>query len=222
MKKYLLLFLPLLVFSYEIEFNKKFTKKLVPNILSANITISIEDSKEKFVIEKLEVFNKKIKEYTKLEKELGSFNIRPVYQHSSNTPKIDGYKGDLRYKISTQNAIFVGEFVSMITSLKEDRDTSVSLDDLSWKVKEDSLAIALDILRFESITWIENYTKVLSQDLNKECVVKSINLSNSAQALPYAVRQFRIDSSAQKNEILVPEISEQNISINTNYRLECK
>jgi len=222
MRKILLLLLPFLLYSYEIDFNKTFTKELMPNILSANITISIEDSKEEFVIKRLEVFNKEIKGYKKIEKELGSFNIRPVYQHSSNSPKIDGYRGNLRYKISTTDALLMGEFVSLITSLKENRDTSVSLDNLSWKVKEDSYIIALDILRFEAISWIENYSKTLSKDLNKECSVLSINLSNSIHPLSSTMRAYGMASSMKREEMVVPEISEQKISITTSYKVECK
>jgi predicted secreted protein len=223
MKKYLFLLIPFLLNAYEINFSKKFTKDLIPNILGADISIIVEEKKEKEVIERLDIFNNKIKEYKKVEKQLGSFNVRPQYQRSSNSPKIYGYKGTLNYKIETADALYMGEFISMITSLKEDRDTSVSLNNLSWRVKDDSYNVILDLLRLESIEWVENYAKNLSADLNRTCSVKEIDLRNNIlHTYRESVASLRIDSSLQKENVPVPEVSQQKISITTNYKLECK
>ncbi|PLY10832.1 MAG: hypothetical protein C0626_04160 [Arcobacter sp.] len=223
MKKYLFLLIPFLLNAYEINFSKKFTKDLIPNILGADISIIVEDKKEKEVIERLDIFNNKIKEYNKVEKQLGSFNVRPQYQRSSNSPKIYGYKGTLNYKIETTDALNMGEFISMITSLKEDRDTSVSLNNLSWRVKDDSYNVILDLLRLESIEWVENYAKNLSADLNRTCSVKVVDLQNNIlHTYREAVASLRIDSSLKRENVPVPEVSQQKISITTNYKLECK
>lgn len=222
MKKYLILFLPILIFAYEIDFSKKFTKQLMPNILSANIMISIDDDKERYVIDRLEVFNKEIKKYKKVEKKLGSFNVRPIYQHSNNNPLIKGYKGTLRYTISSTDAMFIGEFVSMVTKLKRNRDTSISLSNLSWKVKDDSFNVTLDLLRLEAINWAENYVKTLSSDLNRECEVKSINFGVNNRPYPSYTRAVSLNSSAVREKMVVPEISEEKIALSTNFKLECK
>jgi hypothetical protein len=117
----------------------------------------------------------------------------------------------------------MGEFISMITSLKEDRDTSVSLNNLSWRVKDDSYNVILDLLRLESIEWVENYAKNLSADLNRTCSVKEIDLRNNIlHTYRESVASLRIDSSLQKENVPVPEVSQQKISITTNYKLECK
>lgn len=223
MKRFLVLLLPFLLSAYEINFSKKFTKDLIPNVLGADISVIIEDKKEKTVIERLEVFNTAIKEYKKVEKQLGTFNIRPQYQRTSNSPKIYGYIGTLNYKIETTDALNMGEFISLLTSLKDNRDTSVSLNNLSWRVKDDSYNVILDLLRLESINWVENYAKVLSADLKKECKVQSINLLNNllhTYREPMAV--LKLDSSLQRENVPVPEISQQKIFITTDYKMECK
>lgn len=222
MKKLLLLLLPFLLFSYEIDFSKKFTKDLLPDILTANISISIEDSEEKIVIKRLEKFNKEIKKYDKIDKTMGNFNVRPLYQHASKTPTIYAYKGILNYTLETMDAIFMGEFVSLVTSLKNNRDTTISLNNLSWKVKEESYKVTLDALRLEAIIWIEEYSKILSKDINKECKIKNINLTDNYQPHYASSPMLRMDSSFKKEKMLVPEISKQNISINTTYKIECE
>jgi uncharacterized protein YggE len=183
----------------------------------------IEDNKEKDVIERLEVFNDTIKKYKKVEKQLGNFNVRPQYQRTSNSPKIYGYKGTLNYKIEANDALNMGEFITLITSLKNNRDTSVSLNNLSWRVKEDSYNVILDLLRLESIVWAEDYAKTLSSDLKKECKVKSINLMNNyLRSYMEPMATLKLDSSLQKENVPVPEVSQQKISMTSNYLLECK
>lgn len=223
MKKYLFLLIPFLLNAYEINFSKKFTKDLIPNVLGADISVIIEDKKESEVIERLDVFNNEIKKYKKVEKQLGSFNVRPQYQRSSNTPKIYGYIGTLNYKIETTDALNMGEFISMITSLKENRDTSVSLNNLSWRVSDDSYNVILDLLRLESINWVEDYTKNLSTDLKKVCEVKAVDLQNNIfHTYRESTATLRLDSSLKRENVPVPEVSQQKITITTNYKLECK
>lgn len=223
MKKYLILFLPILIFAYDVNFNKNFTRELIPNILSANIAVTIEDEKERLIIDRLAIFDKEIKKYKKVEKKLGSFNVRPVYQHTSTSPKIRGYRGELRYEVSTNDALYMGELVSIITKLKENRDTSVSLEGLSWKVKKETYTVAMDLLRLEAINWGENYVKTLSQDLNKVCEIKSINFASYAdKPIFYAKTQVVSRISLHKDEMVVPEVAEEEISLNTSFKLDCK
>lgn len=68
MKKLLILLFPIFIFAYEIDFNKTFSRDLMPNVLSANISITIEDKKERLVINRLNIFDKEIKKYKKVEK----------------------------------------------------------------------------------------------------------------------------------------------------------
>lgn len=216
MKKSILLFIPAFLFSYDVEFTKTFSKDLIPDILSTNFSVSIEDDKEKKVLTRLEKFNDAIKKYDKVEKKLGRFNISPVYQHSSHTPVIKGYRGTISYHIKSIDGIFIADFVEKITDLKDNRDTSVSLSDLSWKVKESTYDVTMDILRLEAINWAENYTKILSKDINKDCMLKSINFSNNGFIQNNQIVALR------SAEMIMPEKSEESIKLTANYKMECK
>ena len=51
------LLLPILGFSYELNFNKSFTKVVNPDLLTTNITISVEKKDENKVNGEIEKFN---------------------------------------------------------------------------------------------------------------------------------------------------------------------
>lgn len=220
MLKIFSLFLPMFLFSYEISFTKSFSKDLIPDVLSGNFSISIDEDEEKKVIERLKVFDVEIKSYNKVEKKLGRFNVRPVYQHSSHTPYIKGYKGTLSYQVNTNDALFMGEFVTRITALKDNRDTSLSLSNLSWTVKADTFNVTMDILRLEAITWAENHVKVLSMDLNKKCSIKKINFNEYIRPTLGMSRLSSVNNESTK--VIVPEISEERITLNANFVMDCQ
>lgn len=220
MKKLAILLLPIYLLSYEIDFQKKFSKKLLPDILSTKISIIIEDNEEKKLMSRLTKFNEKIKDFDEIEKELGTFSIRPQYKYSSNKPIISDYKGVLSYRVSTKNAKFLNNFVSMITSLKKNRDTTVGIDNLRWIVPRESQDISLEILRLEAINWVNSYSKRLSQDINKECSIKSIKIEEQTH---YPMHRSAINvAQTQSVEVPVPENSEQEVKLVANYKLECK
>jgi predicted secreted protein len=218
----LFILLPVVAFSFELKFNKVFTKELQHDILSSYVTVSITDDNESLVSNRLEVFNKKIKENDKVEKRLGTFNIRPKYRHSSNTPKIIGYVGELRYKVNSYKANDMNGFISDLTKLKTNRDTTISVNNLSWTVKEDTFNITLDLLRLEAINWISRYSKNLSSDINKNCTVKEINISTSRSSFPVRNRMAYASASVSKSSIPVPEANQEKIKINPSYLLDCK
>lgn len=218
----LLILIPIFAFSFDVEFNKKFSHELQHDTLTTNLMITITDDTEILVSERLEVFNNKIKSYDKVERKLGNFNIRPKYRYSSNTPKIIGYLGELRYKVNSSKARYMDEFISEITKLKENRDTTVALNNLSWTVREDTYNVTLDLLRLESITWIQNYAKNLSNDINKECSVKNIVVNTTSQLMPYNNRAVYSSASISNKSIPVPEANQEKIKINPRYILECK
>ena len=222
MKFLKLLLLPVFAFSFEIEFNKKFSQELSHDTLSTYVTVSITDDNEIIVGERLEVFNQKIKSYDKVERKLGSYTVRPKYRHSSNTPKIAAYVGELRYKVNSRKARFMNEFITEVTKLKRNRDTNVSVSNLSWSVKEDTYNVTLDLLRLEAITWGQRYAKTLSNDIGKDCYVKNININKTNQ-----FRQFNNDAvystaNMSNKSIPVPESNQEKIKINPNYILECE
>lgn len=210
-------------YAYDINFSKSFSKKLMPDILSTNLSIRIEGDNEKDISNKLEVFNKEIKKNKVLYKKLGSYNIRPNFKYSSNnSPKITGYIGEIKYKIEATHSKDFNKFITSLNSLKQSRSTSIIITGLSWKVKEDTYNVALDILRLESIYWIETYASNLSTDLNKECEVKNINISSYNKAIAYnSVSRLRTDARMSDN-VPIPQANNQQISIKPNYKVECK
>jgi hypothetical protein len=223
MKLFKLLFLiPVFAFSFEVEFNKKFSHELAHDTLTTNLVITITDDTEILVSERLEVFNNKIKSYNEIERKLENFNIRPKYRYSSNAPKVIGYLGELRYKVNSSKARYIDEFISEITKLKENRDTTIALNNLSWTVRKDTYNVTLDLLRLKSITWIQNYAKNLSNDINKECSVKNIVVNTTSQLIPYNNKAVYSSSSISNKSIPVPEANQEKIKINPRYILECK
>ncbi len=217
-----LLLVPVFAFSFEIEFNKKFYHELPHDTLSAYITVTITDDNEIIVGERLEVFNQKIKSLDKVERKLGTFNIRPKYRHSTSTPRVSGYIGELRYKVNSRKARFMDEFISEITKLKRNRDTNVSVSSLSWSVKEDTYNVTLDLLRLEAINWVSQYSKNLSKDLNKECSVKKIDINKTMPMMPLNNRAVYSSIETSTKSIPVPESNQEKIVINPHYVMECK
>lgn len=222
MKKLGLFLLPLSLVAFEVNFNKEFSKELMPDTLSTHITIRIDSDNEQKISSRLANFNEKIKLSKEVEKKLGSYTVRPNYKYSSNnTPKITGYIGELRYKINAQKAKNINKFVGLVNDLKESRDTSITVSGLSWKVKRSTYNVALDILRLEAINWAQTYAKNLSEDLNTTCTVKNININSLSQPR-YARAQMSMDRMSKVSNVPVPQANYEKISINPTYTLECK
>lgn len=70
MKFVYLLILPVFLFSFELKFNKKFQHELSHDTLSTFVTVGIEDETEKTVRERLDIYDKRIKAFDKVEKSL--------------------------------------------------------------------------------------------------------------------------------------------------------
>jgi uncharacterized protein YggE len=212
----LLSFLPIFLFSFEIEFNKKFYHTLPHEILKTHLVIRIDDDSEKEVDNRLNKFNELIKEYDKVDKKLASFNIRPNFRHAGNTPTIRGYIGELVYTIESNKAHFMDEFITQITDLKKFRDTSVSITNLSWTIKEATYNVTLDLLRYEAINWAQTYATNLSNDVKKNCSLKKIVINRTPTPI-YNKSEYNITES-----LTVPQANQEMIEINPKFILECK
>lgn len=220
MKFLTLLILPVFLLSFEVNFNKKFSKSLAEDTLTTHFSVVVEGDSEKEINKTLNKFNKKIKLYNKVEKDSGSLTVRPQYRTSKNAPKITGYRGELRYKVSSNQANYINEFINKMIQLKEKRSTSLIISNLRWTVKDSTYDIANEILRLEAINWGVRYAKNLSQDLNLKCNVKNISINNSN----YRPIAKMIYSNAEMSDakIAVPESNKEDISINPSFVLECK
>jgi len=208
----LFLILPVIAFSFEVEFLKKFSKDLNLDTLSTNLIITIIDKDENIVNEQLDIFNKKIKSYDKVERILDSFKIKPKYRYSKNTPKIVEHIGILRYQINSRKAKYMYEFISEISKLKRNRNTSIKVNKLSWRSREDTYNKILDSLRLKAIIWGKEYAKNLSEDIKKSCELKNVLIDTYGQ-----------DNNSNENiSNSTTELNQEKIKINSKYVLECK
>lgn len=216
----ILALIPISLFSFDLEFNKSFSHSLPHDILTTNLIITITDDSEKEVDNRLTKFNELIKNYSKVEKKLGVFNIKPKYRHSSSTPVILGYIGELVYKVDADKALYMDEFISNITDLKKFRDTTVSISNLSWSVKQSTYNVTLDLLRLEAISWAKTYAQNLSNDLKEICTIKSISINNrniNPQRVMYSNLQ-----NTKKTTLTIPQANQQSVQINPKFIMECK
>lgn len=222
MKFLYLCILPVFLFSFELNFTKKFQHELSHDTLSTFITVGIEDETEKIVRERLDEYDKKIKAFDKVEKKFDELDIRPKYRNASSTPKVIGYYGELRYKIDSSKAMYMDKFISEITNRKRNRDTNVTISDLSWSVRDDTFNVTLDLLRLDAINWGINYAKNLSVDINHNCVLKNIETQRQNQMMELNVRKYYSNETATTKSVPVPESTQEKIVIFANYILDCR
>ena len=219
--RYLILFIiPVYLLSFEINFNKKFSKTLPQDTLSTYISIIVKDENEKEVNKVLSKFTKKIKTYNKVEKDNGSLNIRPEYHTSNNTIKLIGYKGELRYQVNSNKATYMDKFVRELIELKDNSNTNIVISNLQWKVKDKTYNNTYDILRLEAIKWIRSYAIKLSNNLSLKCNVENISI-NSSNFRPIS-RMVYSNADMSTSKIAVPESNKEEISINPSFIVECK
>ncbi|MDY0051542.1 MAG: SIMPL domain-containing protein [Aliarcobacter sp.] len=227
MKKLLpLLFLPLLSFSYELNFNKTFSKVVNPDLLNTYINISVEKKDETNVNIEIEKFNDFMKNNKSITLKNGSFTLSPKYKYTDNNQQFVGYVGNLRYMAESKDAkklnIFMDELISIKDKVKSE-DVKLNISNVSWKISDDLQNKSYDELRLESITWLESYSKVLSKKLLKFCEIKTIVVNESQNGnIMYARSEMAYSTKAKIAADVAPVNSEQNITINPNFILECE
>ena len=114
------------------------------------------------------------------------------------------------------------ELISIKNRIKSD-DVKLDISNVSWNISEELQNKSFDDLRFESIVWIEDYSSELSKKLSKKCELKRININDSHGINPmYARNEMAFSSMSKSVADVAPISSEQNITINPNFLLECK
>jgi len=228
MKKFLFtaLLLPIFSFSYEIEFNKNFSKVVNPDLLSTSINISVEKVDEDKVNLEIEKFNNFIKNNKSAIIKNGTYTLSPKYKYSDNKQEFIGYMGNLRYSAESKNAKDLNQFMDEIISIKDkikSNDVKLSISNVSWKISDELQNRSFDELRFESINWIENYANILSSKLSKKCEVKNININEfNGGNIVYARNEMALSTMSKMASDVAPISSEQTISVNPNFILECR
>ena len=220
------LLLPILGFSYELNFNKSFTKVVNPDLLTTNITISVEKKDENKVNGEIEKFNDFLKKTSDVTLKNGSFTLSPKYKYHDNKQEFLGYIGSLRYSAESKNAKDLNTFMDKLISIKESiksEDVKLNISNVSWNISDDLQNKSFDALRLESINWVESYAKSLSSQVSKYCEVSKINISESNNGnVVYARAEMAYSGMLKMAADVAPISSEQNITINPNFVLECK
>lgn len=225
-KIFSLLILPILSFSYEINFNKSFSKVVNPDLLNTYINISVEKLDESKVNIEIEKFNDFMKNNKSITLKNGSFTLSPKYKYYDNKQEFTGYVGSLRYTAESTDAKKLNSFMDELISIKEStksEDVKLNISNVSWKISDELQNKSYDELRLESITWLESYSKTLSAKLSKSCEIKTINVNESQNGnIMYARAEIAYSTKAKIAADVAPINSEQNININPNFTLECK
>ena len=225
-KIFSLLILPILSFSYEINFNKSFSKVVNPDLLNTYINISVEKLDESKVNIEIEKFNDFMKNNKSITLKNGSFTLSPKYKYYDNKQEFTGYVGSLRYTAESTDAKKLNSFMDELISIKDStksEDVKLNISNVSWKISDELQNKSYDELRLESITWLESYSKTLSAKLSKSCEIKTINVNESQNGnIMYARAEIAYSTKAKMAADVAPINSEQNININPNFTLECK
>jgi predicted secreted protein len=220
------LILPILSFSYEINFNKSFSKVVNPDLLNTYINISVEKLDESKVNIEIEKFNDFMKNNKSITLKNGSFTLSPKYKYYDNKQEFTGYVGSLRYTAESTDAKKLNSFMDELISIKDStksEDVKLNISNVSWKISDELQNKSYDELRLESITWLESYSKTLSAKLSKSCEIKTINVNESQNGnIMYARAEIAYSTKAKIAADVAPINSEQNININPNFTLECK
>ena len=220
------LLFPIFGFSYEVNFNKSFSKVVNPDLLTTNITINIEKKDENKVNSEIEKFNDFFKKTNDVTLKNGSFTLSPKYKYHDNKQEFLGYIGSLRYSAESKNAKDLNTFMDKLISIKESiksEDVKLNISNVSWNISDDLQNKSFDALRLESINWVESYAKSLSSQVSKYCEVSKINISEPNNGnVVYARAEMAYSGMLKMAADVAPISSEQNITINPNFVLECK
>lgn len=231
MKKLILkttLLLPILGFSYELNFNKSFSKNVNADVLVTNVNIMVEKKDENSVNSEIEKFNNFLKNTKNITIENTNYNLSPKYEYINNKSIFKGYVGDSRFVAKSEDATAINSFISDLVALKDSfksNDLKLNISNLSWELSSKLQAKVMDELRLESLIWVDSYTKDLSSKIVKKCEVKNVNINEDFIHTTPKARMMSVSMdglSNSSNSDISPINGEQNIKINTNYILDCK
>ena len=220
--------LPILSFSYEINFNKSFSKVVNPDLLTTNINISVEKKDEKSVNIEVEKFNNFLKNTKNITIKNTNYNLTPKYDYENNKSIFKGFIANTRFLVESKEANEINDFLSNLMALKDSfksDDIKVNISNLSWETSEYLQNKSIDELRVDVLLWIGNYTKELSNKIGKKCEVKNVNINEDFNYPTFKNRMMSstLDMVNKSESInIAPINTEEIITINTNCVLDCK
>ena len=104
--------LPFVLFASQINFNKKFSKKVFSDELTSRISIKLTRKSEDDISSILSKYNEIVKLSSGITKQRGNFSINPKYVHKNGHSKIVGYTGNLSYNIYSNSSSKMNEFIN--------------------------------------------------------------------------------------------------------------
>ena len=222
-KLFVLLYVSVYVFSFELTFNKKFVKETIPDLLGTNISVIVFKTDETEIAPILAKYTKKFDRDKSVDKKNGLVSILPKYKYANGISKIIGYTGKIQYKISSQKSENINNFIQDILELRDDEDVSISIAALKWQMSDAKYNEILDSLRLESVQWPIQYSNTLSNKIAKACEVKNININSYIPRNNYASSpRIQKMSMASSSDVILPKQTKNTISLNPSYLLECR
>ncbi len=198
-----------------IKFSKQFEFELKPNILQAEISISVMQSSEKKVSMLLGEFSNFINSEKEIDKKGGNYNIYPEYNYENNKRYKSDYIGTINYNISSKSSEKLNLFLTKLYEKKTDNRTNINTNSLIWIVSEELNVGQIDKLRLDAILWSDVYAKELSVSLSKVCEVVKISFGNIGNLYPAPMREMKSSAPIPIQEL-------QKTTINPTFELECK
>lgn len=222
--------LPILAFSYEVNLNKSFTKSVKADVLSTNITFTVEKQDEKSINIEIEKFNNLLKNKKNITIKNTNYNLIPKYEYIENKQHFRGYIGETRFYVSSKNDKAVNKFINEIINYKNKNDSNdlkVNISNLSWDFSNKLKENMTNELRVESLIWITEYSKDLSKKLSKKCELKSVNIFEEAffpmaRTKMYSSPIMLSDNEDMNISNITPLNNEQDIKVDSNFTMECK
>jgi len=219
-----MLLLPVLGFSYELNFSKSFSKTISPDLLTTNINISVESSNENEINKNMEEFNNFLKNTKNITLKNTNYSLTPKYEYKKDETIFKGFIGSNRFSAQSKDANSINLFIAELIALKDklnSKDIKLDIVNLSWEISEILQTKNIDELRLEALKWIEDYSKELSIKTSKQCEIKDVKIIDEFNYTMPRVRAMSVPKNSVAMDI-APLNSEQDIKINTNFTLDCK
>jgi len=206
------------LYSFDITMRKEFVKEIKPNTLGIVVTISTSKKELKGVIDSLSNYSAFIKSFKNLSIKGGEFNTAPQYRYSNNKSKMTGYKGSMIFQIDSREESQLKNFISMLTAKSTDQSVQLFISSKSWYSDAQRIKKEQDDLRFQALSWADEYASVLSDKTGKSCNIKSVNFDKNSYNPPVIYKETKV---ASDQSIAMPKKSLQRVKVDAKFIFEC-
>ncbi|GAB6074467.1 SIMPL domain-containing protein [Nautilia lithotrophica] len=205
MKK-LLIFLSVFLWSYTITNTKTYSKKLEPDMLKANLQVTIT---QKNLDNLIEILNQNVKTLKTMCQKT-TYSFQPVYKYINKSEIFDTYKANIYATCSFKNKE-IKNFSKLINSLK---NSKVRLTSLNYTTNENEKQTVIKSLKTKAYNDILKEAAFFSKKLNKKCFATNINIYT-----PYAAPK-RVYMTKSLSSLPLPKDNKQ-FTIRADYKIEC-